>query len=213
MGAGDGSSTSSSIINNKQINHTSDIDTLPPNKRRLREKNVGLTNPFPPPSTTTTTTTEPQDNSPIESTTVSRELPVNNIKQFLEIRQQVKKKNTHLTFCFLNYFFTFQIDKRHETMVHDFVLPKIPKDFSETTMAKKSYLIAPSFSPYSSTTPASLGIKRYPPPHDLDLHLAEVFTKQEDERYRMKLRHQVERVKKTTEDFFSKKFKLFFCFS
>jgi hypothetical protein len=80
-------------------------------------------------------------------------------------------------------------------MLNDFVLPKVPKDFSETTMAKKSYLIAPSFSSYSSTTPASIGIKRFSAPHDLDQHLAEVFSKQEDERYRMKLRHQVERVK------------------
>jgi hypothetical protein len=80
-------------------------------------------------------------------------------------------------------------------MLHDFVLPKVPKDFSETTMAKKSYLIAPAFSSYSSTTPASIGIKRFSPPNDLDSHLAEVFSKQEDERYRMKLRHQVERVK------------------
>ena len=79
-------------------------------------------------------------------------------------------------------------------MLHDFVPPKIPKDFSETTMAKKSYLIAPAFSSYSSTTPASIGIKRYSPPDDLDQHLAEVFSRQEDERYRMKLRHQVERV-------------------
>ncbi len=62
-------------------------------------------------------------------------------------------------------------------------------------MAKKSYLIAPAFSSYSSTTPASIGIKRYSPPDDLDQHLAEVFSRQEDERYRMKLRHQVERVR------------------
>jgi hypothetical protein len=80
-------------------------------------------------------------------------------------------------------------------MLHEFVLPKVPKDFSETTMAKKNYLIAPSFSSFSITTPASIGIKRFSPPHDLDSHLAEVFTKQEDERYRMKIRHQVERVK------------------
>ena len=84
-------------------------------------------------------------------------------------------------------------------MLHDFVLPKIPKDFSESTMAKKSYLIAPAFSSFSSITPASIGIKRYSPPDDLDPHLADVFAKQEDERYRMKLRHQVERVK-TKED-------------
>ena len=80
-------------------------------------------------------------------------------------------------------------------MLHDYVLPKFPKDFSETTMARKSYLIAPAFSSYSSTTtPAAIGIRRYAPPDDLDPHLADVFAKQEDERYRMKLRHQVERV-------------------
>ncbi|CAF3960827.1 unnamed protein product [Rotaria sordida] len=80
-------------------------------------------------------------------------------------------------------------------MLNEFVLPKVPKDFSDTTMAKKSYLIAPSCSSYSITTPASIGIKRLLPPPDLDTHLADVFTKQEDERYKMKLRHQVERDK------------------
>jgi hypothetical protein len=94
-------------------------------------------------------------------------------------------------------------------MLQEFVLPKLPKDFSETTMAKKSYLIASSFSSYSSTTPASIGIKRYSAPHDLDPHLAEVFTKQEDERYRMKLRHQVERVNDKEK---SSKKKFFFSF-
>ena len=80
-------------------------------------------------------------------------------------------------------------------MMHDHVLQKFPKDFSETTMARKSYLIAPAFSSSASTTtPAAIGIRRYAPPEDLDAHLAEVFAKQEDERYRMKLRHQVERV-------------------
>jgi hypothetical protein len=79
-------------------------------------------------------------------------------------------------------------------MLHDFVLPKVPKDFAETLMAKKNYLIAPSYKSFSITTPASLGIKRFNPPSDLDLHLSDVFTRQEDERYRMKLRHQVERV-------------------
>ena len=80
-------------------------------------------------------------------------------------------------------------------MLHEFVLPKVPKDFSETTMAKKSYLIASSFSSYSNTTPSAIGIKRLIAPHDLDPHLADVFTKQEDERYKMKIRHQVERVR------------------
>ena len=40
-----------------------------------------------------------------------------------------------------------------------------------------------------------MGIRRLNPPHDLDAHLMEVFAKQEDERYKMKLRHQVERVR------------------
>lgn len=80
-------------------------------------------------------------------------------------------------------------------MLHEFVLPKVPKDFPETTMAKKSYLIAPAFSSYANTTSFSIGIKRLLAPHELEGHLADVFGKQEDERYRMKLRHQVERVR------------------
>jgi len=85
-GAGDGSSTSSSTINLKQSNINSDIDSLPPNKRRLRERNAGLTNTFLPSSTTDPSTNS--DNSPIETIT-TREIPINSIKQFLEIRQQV----------------------------------------------------------------------------------------------------------------------------
>ena len=80
-------------------------------------------------------------------------------------------------------------------MLNECVLPKVPKDFSDTIMAKKNYLIAPSYSSYSITTPESIGIKRSLAPNDLDSHLADVFTKHEDERYKMKLRHQVERVK------------------
>lgn len=77
-------------------------------------------------------------------------------------------------------------------MLNEFVQPKVPKDFAETLMAKKNYLIASSY----KSTPASLGIKRLNPPPDLDSYLTDIFTRQEDERYRMKLRHQVERVKK-----------------
>ena len=79
-------------------------------------------------------------------------------------------------------------------MLNEFVLPKIPKDFAETLMMKKNYLIASPYRSFSITTPASLGIQRLNSPMDLDLHLSDVFTRQEDERYRMKLRHQVERV-------------------
>lgn len=79
-------------------------------------------------------------------------------------------------------------------MLNGFVMPKVPKDFSETLMAKKNYLLTPMNRSIASVTPASLGIKRLNPPSDLDIHLTDVFNRQEDERYRMKLRHQVERV-------------------
>ena len=80
-------------------------------------------------------------------------------------------------------------------MLHDYVVPKVPKDFNETLMAKKNYLLTPSLKSFPITTPAVLGIRRFNPPSDLDEHLSDVFVRQEDERYRMKLRHQVERVK------------------
>lgn len=92
-------------------------------------------------------------------------------------------------------------------MLNEFVLPKVPKDFSDTTMAKKSYLIAPPSSSYSITTPASIGIKRLTTPHDLDPTLIDLFIRQEDERYKMKLRHQVERVNRVIA-----KNKTYFCF-
>jgi len=93
IGIGDESSTSSSTANVKQSNITTDIDSLPPNKRRLREKNVGMPSTFPPSLTTDASThsnsTSITDNSPVETTT-TREIPTNSIKQFLEIRQQVR---------------------------------------------------------------------------------------------------------------------------
>ncbi|CAF1049365.1 unnamed protein product [Rotaria sordida] len=167
----DGNSSNKITINIKQIHNHSDIDSLPPNKRRLRERNTAILNS--PDTSTTINSSSTEENIPIESTT--RNMPINCIKKFLEIRQQ--------------------IEKRHETMLHDFVQPKVPKDFAETLMAKKNYLIAPSYKSFSITTPASLGIKRLNPPLDLDSHLSDVFSRQEDERYRMKLRHQVERDK------------------
>lgn len=90
-GAGDESSTSSSTTNPKQSNPTTDIDTLPPNKRRLRERNAGISNASVPSATTdaSTNSTGTTDNSSTESAT-AREVPVNSIKQFLEIRQQVR---------------------------------------------------------------------------------------------------------------------------
>ncbi|CAF4427422.1 unnamed protein product, partial [Rotaria sp. Silwood2] len=167
----DGNSSNKITINIKQLHSHSDIDSLPPNKRRLRERNAAILH-----STDTSTTinsSSTEENIPIEPTT--RNIPINCIKKFLAIRQQ--------------------IEKRHETMLHDFVQPKVPKDFAETLMAKKNYLIAPPYKSCSTTTPASLGIKRLNPPLDLDSHLSDVFCRQEDERYKMKLRHQVERDK------------------
>ena len=81
-------------------------------------------------------------------------------------------------------------------MLNELVLPKLPNDFAETLMAKKTYLLTPINRSFSITTPASLGIRHLNPPSDLDVHLSDVFSRQEDERYRMKLRHQVERVRK-----------------
>ncbi|CAF3244968.1 unnamed protein product [Rotaria socialis] len=154
-----------------QIHSHSDIDSLPPNKRRLRERHAAILNSVD--TSTTNSSSSTEENMPIEPPT--RAIPINCIKKFIEIRQQ--------------------IEKRHDAMLHDFVQPKIPKDFAETLMAKKNYLITPSYKSFSTTTPASLGIKRLNPPLDLDSDLSDVFARQEDERYRMKLRHQVEREK------------------
>ncbi|CAF0807778.1 unnamed protein product [Adineta ricciae] len=157
----------------KQVHSQPDVGSLPPNKRRLRERNAILLNSidgFLPANGSTSEST-----MSTETNTVTRDIPKNGIKQFLNIRQQ--------------------IDKRHEAMLHDYVVPKFPKDFSETLMAKKNYLLTPSLKSFPITTPASLGIRRFNPPSDLDEHLSDVFVRQEDERYRMKLRHQVEREK------------------
>ena len=77
--SGDGDDDSNSA---KPIHSHPDIDSLPPNKRRLRERNAGTLS-----SMETSNTTE--ENIPVE-TTITRDIPPNGIKQFLEIRQQVK---------------------------------------------------------------------------------------------------------------------------
>ncbi|UJR21778.1 hypothetical protein I4U23_024853 [Adineta vaga] len=183
MTSDEGNNSNQSTKIPKQVHGHPDVGTLPPNKRRLRERNAGLLNST---DTFTSINSSPvEENLLTETTTttttatptpvLTRDIPRNGIKQFLNIRQQ--------------------IDKRHEAMLHDFVLPKIPKDFGETLMAKKNYLLTPSFKSFPITTPASIGIRRFNPPSDLDEHLSDVFARQEDERYRMKLRHQVEREK------------------
>lgn len=87
VGAGDGSSTGSSQTNTKQSHAPSDIDCLPPNKRRVRERNAGLTSNYLP-SLPTDPPSINSDTSPTETIT-NREVPINSIKQFLDIRQQV----------------------------------------------------------------------------------------------------------------------------
>ncbi len=71
---------SSSAIQTKQIHTYLGIDSLPPNKRRLREQSAAVLT-----STDASNTTE--ENVPIDTPT--REIPINGIKQFLDIRQQV----------------------------------------------------------------------------------------------------------------------------
>ena len=80
-------------------------------------------------------------------------------------------------------------------MLHDFIPPAVPKEFAKSVMAKKAYLLAASRQSCPLGTPASFGIQRVRPPDDLDEPLADLFSRQDDERYRMKLRHQVERVR------------------
>jgi hypothetical protein len=71
----------------------------------------------------------------------------------------------------------------------------MPKDFDRSAMITKHYLIAPAHRSLTMPTPSSFGIERLQPPRDLDIHLTDLFVRQEDERYRLKLRHQVERVR------------------
>lgn len=81
-------------------------------------------------------------------------------------------------------------------MFKEFIRPKIPNDFQETTMARKHYLIAPLFRTWTMPNPKSFGIQRRIVPNDLQGVLADLFDRQEDERYQLKVRQQVERVKK-----------------
>ena len=76
-----GDEDSNSIGLNKSIHTHSYIETLPPNKRRLRERNAALLN-----SLDTSNTME--ENLSMETT---KDIPTNGIKQYLQIRQQVFK--------------------------------------------------------------------------------------------------------------------------
>lgn len=94
-GAGEGSSTSSSTNFTKPSGSSiADLDTLPPNKRRLRDRNAVINNNNNNNTTidvqgNVTCETSPNDSQTLTST-IHKELPVNGIRQFLEIRQQVK---------------------------------------------------------------------------------------------------------------------------
>jgi hypothetical protein len=72
----DGSNSNTSTGNIKSIHNHSDTDTLPPNKHRLRERNIAILD-----------SSSTEENIPMETTT--KDIPINGIKQFLEIRQQV----------------------------------------------------------------------------------------------------------------------------
>jgi hypothetical protein len=95
-GAGEGSSTSSStIMTRSSLSTTADLDSLPPNKRRLRERNTTIFNPIVPPIIAdpliqSSNTNSNMAHSPVD-TMPTREIPINAIKQFLEIRQQVTR--------------------------------------------------------------------------------------------------------------------------
>ena len=105
-GIGDGSSTNSSTINIKQSNINNDITTLPPSKRRLRDKTPGISNTSIPSSTmdTSNNSTSITNNSSNISMT-KRETPINSIKQFLEIRKQVRNFGfNEFVCCFFPFF-------------------------------------------------------------------------------------------------------------
>ncbi|CAF0955336.1 unnamed protein product [Adineta steineri] len=82
----DTNTTSNDGINSIVHNH-SDMDLLATDKRRLREKNTGLLNSTD--GSNTINSSSAEENVSIE--TITRDIPVNGIKQFLEIRQQVRK--------------------------------------------------------------------------------------------------------------------------
>ena len=63
---------------NKSISSQPDVNSLLPNKRRLRERNITPSN-----------ANESIEENPSVKTNNTRDLPINGIKQFLQIRQQV----------------------------------------------------------------------------------------------------------------------------
>lgn len=83
---------SNSTNPNKSISIQPDVNSLPPNKRRLRERN-----------TTPSNASETIEENPSVETNNTRDLPINGIKQFLQIRQQVNSfflsLRTHLILC------------------------------------------------------------------------------------------------------------------
>jgi len=87
----DGDDANNLVINIKQIHTHPDNNSLPPNKRRLYERNIGLLN-------STDVSNMAEENISIETTT--RDIPTNGIKQFLEIRQQVTEKSLSVFYIY-----------------------------------------------------------------------------------------------------------------
>lgn len=91
----DGSVSNKITINIKQIHNHTDIESLPPNKRRLRERHAAILNSSDTStnnnslssSASSSSSLSTEENFPIEPT--PRNIPINSIKKFLQIRQQV----------------------------------------------------------------------------------------------------------------------------
>jgi polyhydroxyalkanoate synthesis regulator phasin len=117
-------------------------------------------------TTVTTTLNEAAAIQQHLSTTYSH--PQNCIKQYVEIRNQIAK--------------------RRETLMQTKVERKLPSNFQDFLIRKKSYLIR-------GNKEVRHSIPFYKPVHDLPEDLKEYYLKQEKERYSLRLRHRIEQDK------------------
>ena len=112
-------------------------------------------------------TSSSQSSNPTAANPTQSNEPLNDIEKYLNIRKQVEQRRKNL----------FPVQ------------PKPPNDFKNYLMNRKTYLLR-------GNAPERLqSIPMIQPPHSLDGPLRDLFKQQEEERYKLRLKHVVEKEK------------------
>lgn len=138
-------------------------------KRKLRSQvEESNTNGNMTPSTSMAATNEPRECLGKSSNTAITNEPLNDIEKYLNIRKQVEQRRKNL----------FPVK-----------IAKPPEGFKDYLMIRKTYLLQ------GNAHERLRSIPMIQPPHSLEGPLRDLFKQQEEERYKLRLKHVVEKEK------------------